>query len=167
MKNPSQRRLCAKAGKGVTIKNLEVTSSTPDFTTKVEAGASAGEFKIIVLAEGHHPSGNRKSDHQTGQFSRCGQGIQRQCACDARATRCKEFVRSLLRQGLLLLGLALLPRPFRRFIFAIKFLGAPASPSRTWCPSRSRAVGGQLRSGWMLDRDAEFEADPCPGRDLA
>ena len=45
---PEPKTITAKAGKGVTIKNLEVTSSTPDFTTKVEAGASAGEFKIIV-----------------------------------------------------------------------------------------------------------------------
>lgn len=45
---PEPKTIVAKAGKGVTIKNLEVTSSTPDFTTKVEAGAADGEFKIIV-----------------------------------------------------------------------------------------------------------------------
>jgi hypothetical protein len=45
---PDAKTIVAKAGKGVTIKNLEVTSSTPDFTTKVEAGSAEGEFKIIV-----------------------------------------------------------------------------------------------------------------------
>ena len=42
------KTIVAKAGKGVTIKSLEVTSSTPDFTTKVEPGSTAGEFKILV-----------------------------------------------------------------------------------------------------------------------
>jgi hypothetical protein len=41
------KTIVAKAGKGVSIKNIEVTSSSPDFTTKVEPG-SAGEFKINV-----------------------------------------------------------------------------------------------------------------------
>ena len=44
---PEPKTIMAKAGKGVTIKSLEVTSSTPDITTKVEPGA-AGEFKINV-----------------------------------------------------------------------------------------------------------------------
>jgi hypothetical protein len=45
--DPKPKTIMAKVGKGVTIKNLEVTSSAPEFTTKVEPGA-AGEFKIIV-----------------------------------------------------------------------------------------------------------------------
>ena len=44
---PEAKTIVAKAGKGVTIKNLEVTSSTPDFTTKVEPMPN-GEFKINV-----------------------------------------------------------------------------------------------------------------------
>lgn len=46
--DPKPKTIVAKAGKGVTIKNLEVTSSTPDFTTKVENGSTEGEFRIIV-----------------------------------------------------------------------------------------------------------------------
>ena len=42
------KTIVAKAGKGVTIKNVEVTSSSADFTTKVEPGSGAGEFKINV-----------------------------------------------------------------------------------------------------------------------
>jgi hypothetical protein len=38
----------AKAGKGVAIKNIEVTSSSSDFTAKVEPGSAAGEFRIVV-----------------------------------------------------------------------------------------------------------------------
>ncbi len=45
---PDPKTIVAKAGKGVTIKSLEVTSSTPDMTAKVEPGAAAGEFKINV-----------------------------------------------------------------------------------------------------------------------
>jgi uncharacterized cupredoxin-like copper-binding protein len=45
---PKPKTILAKAGKGVTIKNLEVTSSTPEFTAKVEPGSNAGEFKIVV-----------------------------------------------------------------------------------------------------------------------
>ena len=47
--DPKPKTIVAKAGKGVTIKSLEVTSSTPDFTTKVEPGSTAGEFRIVVL----------------------------------------------------------------------------------------------------------------------
>lgn len=46
--DPKPKTIVAKAGKGVTIKSLEVTSSTADFTTKVEAGSTAGEFRIVV-----------------------------------------------------------------------------------------------------------------------
>ncbi|MEY2494545.1 MAG: hypothetical protein QOJ45_1037 [Verrucomicrobiota bacterium] len=45
---PKPKTILARAGKGVTIKNLEVTSSSADFTTKVEPGSGAGEFKINV-----------------------------------------------------------------------------------------------------------------------
>jgi Protein of unknown function (DUF1573) len=45
---PDPKTIMAKAGKGVTIKTLEVTSSTPDMTAKVEPGSAAGEFKINV-----------------------------------------------------------------------------------------------------------------------
>jgi Protein of unknown function (DUF1573) len=46
--DPKAKTIVAKAGKGVTIKSLEVTSSAPEFTTKVEPGSTAGEFRIIV-----------------------------------------------------------------------------------------------------------------------
>ena len=42
------KTILAKAGKDVGVKNIEVTSSSADFTTKVEPGAGAGEFKINV-----------------------------------------------------------------------------------------------------------------------
>jgi hypothetical protein len=45
---PKPKTILARAGKGVTIKNLDVTSSSADFTTKVEPGSGAGEFKINV-----------------------------------------------------------------------------------------------------------------------
>jgi hypothetical protein len=45
---PKPKIILARAGKGVTIKNIEVTSSNADFTTKVEPGSGAGEFKINV-----------------------------------------------------------------------------------------------------------------------
>jgi hypothetical protein len=58
--NPKPKTILAKAGKGVTIKNLEVASSTPDFTTKVEPGSTAGEFKISVAPRdtGHQATAN-------------------------------------------------------------------------------------------------------------
>ena len=46
--DPKPKMILAKAGKGVAIKNLEVTSSSPEFTAKVEPGSGAGEFKINV-----------------------------------------------------------------------------------------------------------------------
>jgi hypothetical protein len=46
--DPKPKTILAKAGKGVAIKNLEVTSSSPDFTTKVEPGPAAGEFRIVI-----------------------------------------------------------------------------------------------------------------------
>ena len=58
--DPKPKTIVAKAGKGVTIKSLEVTSSTPDFTTKVEPGSTAGEFRIIVQPKetGHQATAN-------------------------------------------------------------------------------------------------------------
>lgn len=58
--DPKPKTIVAKAGKGVTIKSLEVTSSTPDFTTKVEPGSTAGEFNIIVQPKetGHQAIAN-------------------------------------------------------------------------------------------------------------
>ena len=41
------KTILAKAGKGITLKNVEVTSSSGDFTAKVEPGP-AGEFKINI-----------------------------------------------------------------------------------------------------------------------
>jgi hypothetical protein len=42
------KTIIAKLGKDISVKNLDVTSSTPDFTAKVEPGSSANEFKIEV-----------------------------------------------------------------------------------------------------------------------
>jgi hypothetical protein len=42
------KTILAKAGKGVTLKNLEVTSSSGDFTAKVERASGEGQFKINV-----------------------------------------------------------------------------------------------------------------------
>jgi hypothetical protein len=42
------KTILAKAGQGVTLKNLEVTSSSGDFTAKVERGSGEGYFKINV-----------------------------------------------------------------------------------------------------------------------
>src|SRR5437764_2825554 len=46
---PAQpKTIMAKAGKGVTIKNVDVISSSADFTAKVIPGSAPGEFKIEV-----------------------------------------------------------------------------------------------------------------------
>ena len=46
---PAQpKTILAKAGKGVTVKKVDVISSSGDFTAKVEPGSTAGEFKIQV-----------------------------------------------------------------------------------------------------------------------
>jgi hypothetical protein len=42
------KTIVAKAAKEVTVKNIEVTSSSADFTAKVEPGSAPGEFKINV-----------------------------------------------------------------------------------------------------------------------
>jgi hypothetical protein len=58
--DPKPKTILAKAGKGVTIKSLEVTSSAPEFTTKVEPGSAAGEFRIVVQPKdtGHQATAN-------------------------------------------------------------------------------------------------------------
>lgn len=54
---PEPKTITAKAGKGVTVNSLEVNSSAPDFTTKVEPGSAAGEFKVVVTPKDtSHPS---------------------------------------------------------------------------------------------------------------
>jgi hypothetical protein len=45
---PKPKVLVAKANKDAGIKKLDVASSTPDFTAKVDAGSSPGEFRISV-----------------------------------------------------------------------------------------------------------------------
>ena len=42
------KQIKVKAGKEVNVTKLDVTSSSPDFTAKVEKGSSAGEFVINV-----------------------------------------------------------------------------------------------------------------------
>lgn len=42
------KTIVAKAGAGITIKSLEVVSSLPEFTTKVEPGKTKGEFLIKI-----------------------------------------------------------------------------------------------------------------------
>jgi len=44
---PAAKTILAKAGKDVTVKNIEVSSSSAEFTTKVE-GSGPGQFKITV-----------------------------------------------------------------------------------------------------------------------
>jgi hypothetical protein len=43
------KTILAKTTKDVPVKNIEVTSSSADFTAKVEPGSGPGEFKINVL----------------------------------------------------------------------------------------------------------------------
>ena len=45
---PKPKIITAKANKDAAIKKLEVTSSIPDFTAKVDAGSAPNEFRIIV-----------------------------------------------------------------------------------------------------------------------
>jgi hypothetical protein len=45
---PNPKTILAKAAKDVSIKKLDVSSSNPDFLTKVEPGSSANEFRISV-----------------------------------------------------------------------------------------------------------------------
>ena len=45
---PKPKIITAKANKDAAIKKLDVASSTPDFTAKVDAGSSLNEFRISV-----------------------------------------------------------------------------------------------------------------------
>ena len=45
---PKPKIITAKANKDAAIKKLDVASSTPDFTAKVDAGSAPNEFKISV-----------------------------------------------------------------------------------------------------------------------
>jgi len=45
---PKPKIITAKANKDAAVKKLDVASSTPDFTAKVEAGSAPNEFKITV-----------------------------------------------------------------------------------------------------------------------
>ncbi len=45
---PKAKTITVKPGKDITIKNVEVTASTPAFVTEVKPGAVAGEFQINV-----------------------------------------------------------------------------------------------------------------------
>lgn len=45
---PKPKTITIKAGEGVSITKVDVSSSSPDFTTKVQKGAAAGEFVISV-----------------------------------------------------------------------------------------------------------------------
>jgi Protein of unknown function (DUF1573) len=69
--DPKPKTILAKAGKDVTIKSLEVTSSAPELTTKVEPGSTAGEFRIIVQPRetGHQVTANLtiKPDSSAGK----------------------------------------------------------------------------------------------------
>ncbi len=45
---PKAKTITVKAAKEIPITKIDVLSSTPDFTTKVEKGPGAGEFKINI-----------------------------------------------------------------------------------------------------------------------
>jgi uncharacterized protein DUF1573 len=45
---PKPKTISAKAGPGVSIKKLDVSSSSPDFVAKVEPGSSGNEFRINI-----------------------------------------------------------------------------------------------------------------------
>jgi hypothetical protein len=45
---PKPKVITAKANKDAAIKKLDVASSTPDFTAKVEVGSAPNEFRISV-----------------------------------------------------------------------------------------------------------------------
>ncbi len=46
--DPKPKTITVKAGKDIKVTKLDVTSSSPDFTTKVENGKEAGEFIVKV-----------------------------------------------------------------------------------------------------------------------
>src|SRR5437016_11304952 len=45
---PKPKIITAKANKDAAIRKLDVASSSPDFTAKVDAGSAPNEFKISV-----------------------------------------------------------------------------------------------------------------------
>jgi len=45
---PKPKTILAKAGPGVSVKSLDVSSSNPNFATKVEPGSSVNEFRINI-----------------------------------------------------------------------------------------------------------------------
>lgn len=45
---PNPKTITVKQGKDVKLTTLDVTSSTPEFTTKVDKGSAPGEFKVMV-----------------------------------------------------------------------------------------------------------------------
>ena len=51
------KTVVARAGKGVPIKHIDVTSTNPDFSVKVEPGSNDGEFKIDVQPRDVHKPG--------------------------------------------------------------------------------------------------------------
>src|SRR5438876_6842803 len=54
---PKPKIITAKANKDAAIKKLEVTSSIPDFTAKVDAGSAPNEFRISVQPrDTNHPA---------------------------------------------------------------------------------------------------------------
>ena len=46
--NAQPKTITARAAKGVTVKKIDVVSSSADFTAKVDPGATAGEFRIQI-----------------------------------------------------------------------------------------------------------------------
>jgi len=46
--SPKPKTITAKAGKDVSVKSVDVTSSNPEFTAKLGPGPSAGEYQITV-----------------------------------------------------------------------------------------------------------------------
>ncbi len=42
------KTIVAKAGKDISVKSIDVTSSSPDFVAKVEPGSAAGEFRVNI-----------------------------------------------------------------------------------------------------------------------
>jgi hypothetical protein len=46
--DPKPKTITVKAAKDIPITKLDVMSSSPEFTTKVEKGSAPGEFKVAV-----------------------------------------------------------------------------------------------------------------------
>ena len=56
---PDPKQISVKVGKDFTVKHIKVTSSTPNFQTKVE-DTGKGEFKIDVTPQDTNKPGNSK-----------------------------------------------------------------------------------------------------------